>query len=160
MVVIKGVGPQLRAVLSMLTMLGRNKTLDVMTVVRLNSTVRKIKDVLIVWEERLDPLIRRYTEQPEEEMATIATDHPRWKEFDEDPDVKEHLAQVLEVQVNPIKLTELLAAERRADRKDVLFTLDGEHLDKLMELGVIVDDVSEPEPDITPTKKRKSSRKK
>lgn len=141
-----------------LSRIARNP-MEVMTKVRVNAVASAIRKVWSTWWGELDPVIRSYTDQPKGTPAGIDRSHERWADFCADEEATDLLSQELVVEIVPLRLSEIVKAEERADRKGKDFDLDAAGLDLLMGLGVIVDDVSDAEDEAEPekpVKKRKA----
>lgn len=153
---IKAKGQTMKSANDALSRLARNP-MEVMTKVRINAVASAIRAVWAAWWVELDPVIRKHTEQPKGVPAEIDKDHERWADFCADAEATDLLGQELAVEIRPIRLSEIVKAEERADRKDQRFDISPTDLALLMDLGVIADDVSEaeeaPEP-AKPAKKR------
>lgn len=150
-------GQTLKAADDALTRLARNP-MEVMTKVRVNAVASAIRKVWTTWWGELDPVIRGYTDQPKGMPAGIDKTHDRWDEFCADEEATDLLSQELAADIVPIRLSEIVAAEQRADRKGQDFDVAPNDLALLMELGVVTDDVSDaPEP--KPARKKRAKAK-
>lgn len=150
-------GQVLKSADDALTRLARNP-MEVMTKVRLNAVATAVRKVWGTWWGELDPVIRGYTEQPKGTPAGIDKTHERWDEFCADEEATDLLSQELAVEITPIRLSEIVAAEERADRKGRDFDVRNEDLALLMGLGIVADDVSEAEEDPAPKKPARKKR--
>lgn len=115
--------------------------LPVMTKVRGDRVRAAVREVEAPWTKRLDALIRRHRPDiPANKSASISSEDPAYAAFSEDEDVRELMAEVIVIEVQPLLLSEIVKAEERLDKKGKTLKLP-ENFSELLQLGLVKDDV-------------------
>lgn len=139
----------------------------VMTRARTGRLVQAVNELKAPWLQALNPKIREYTvdEENPEGVDKIGDDHPRYPEFEKDPEVREIMDEELKLEISPLRLSEIVALEERLDKRGErrvvvggkVYLKTGLHLQSddlilLMDLGFVMDDTepaaeADPEPE-------------